>query len=190
MVPLQADAHREVLLLRFFVGRQHSPDARAVDGDRLFHEHVLARFDRRFEMDRAEAGRRGQDHDVDVGVEDTAKSVEPEKLAVGTDDDLLGPIPLQARQRAFHAVRENIRGRDEFHAPFFIRLKRVDDGARPAPAAADQADPQRIAPRHVVLAPRRGSQRRSGRGSGTPREKLPPIQRMHCACLHRQLLFT
>ena len=39
-------------------------DAGGVDGDRLLHEDVLAGLHRRFEVERAEAGRRGEDHQV------------------------------------------------------------------------------------------------------------------------------
>ena len=83
VMPLQADGDHQVLLLRLFVGGEHAADAGPVDGDRLLHEDVLAGFDGGFEVQRAEAGRRGQDHQVDAAVDRLLVGVEADELALG-----------------------------------------------------------------------------------------------------------
>ena len=85
---LQADADHEVLLLGLFVGGQDAADAGRVDGDRLLHEDVLAGFDGGFEVDRAEAGRRGEDHQVGAAVDRLLVGVEADELPLGGHVDL------------------------------------------------------------------------------------------------------
>ena len=98
MPALQADADGQVLLLGFFGRGQNHPHAGAVDGDRLFHEDVLAGLDGRLEMDRAEAGRRGQDHQVGTGVDRLLIGVEADELPLLGNVDLLGLVVLQLIQ--------------------------------------------------------------------------------------------
>ena len=74
--------------MAFFVGGQDVAHARRVDGDRLLHEDVLAGFDRRFEVHRAEAGRRGEDHQVGAAVDRLLVGVEADELP------LLGHVDL------------------------------------------------------------------------------------------------
>ena len=64
MAALQADADFEVLLLRFFGGGKNAADAGRIGGDRLFHEHMLAGVHGIFEVQRAIAGRAGDDDDI------------------------------------------------------------------------------------------------------------------------------
>ena len=66
VAPLRAGDDAELLLRRRFVGGEHRADAGRIDRHRLLGEDVLAGGDRGGEMHRAEAGRRRQDHEVDV----------------------------------------------------------------------------------------------------------------------------
>ena len=88
VAPLQADGDHEVLLLGLLVGGQNAADARRVDGDRLLHEDVLAGLDRRLEVHRPEAGRRGEDDQVDAAVDRLLVGVEADELPLLRHVDL------------------------------------------------------------------------------------------------------
>jgi hypothetical protein len=67
MMALEADADLQVLLHGLLGGGDDLSDAGSVDGDRLLHEDVLALADGFLEVDRAEAGRGGEDDDIGEG---------------------------------------------------------------------------------------------------------------------------
>ena len=70
-----------------FAGRHEAPHADRIGGDGLLGEHVLSGVNRRFEMHRPVAGRRGQHHDVDVGVDQFLVGVETDEMMVRIDLD-------------------------------------------------------------------------------------------------------
>ena len=82
---LRADADAEVLLLRLLVRREAGAHAGDVDGDRLLGEDVLAGVDGGREVERAEAGRRGEHHQVDVRREHLLVRVEAGEALVVLD---------------------------------------------------------------------------------------------------------
>ena len=90
----QAGDDRQVLLARLLAGRQHRTHARGVDGDRLLGEDVLAGLDRRPQVQRAEVRGRGQQHDVDAGVDHLLVGVEADEAALFRDIDFGGALGL------------------------------------------------------------------------------------------------
>jgi hypothetical protein len=64
---LRARYDREVLCIRFFGSRDDLPDSGGVNSNWLFHEDVLALFDRLFEVDWTEVGRRCENDNVNIG---------------------------------------------------------------------------------------------------------------------------
>ena len=164
VVPLQADADLEVLLLRGLGRLEHPPHARRVDGDRLLHEHVLALLDGVLEVLGPEARRRRVDDDVDAGVDDLPVRVEADVLVLGRHLEALAVLERsvlslfgEARVAVLQPVLERVGHGDELDRPG--SRERLRRGARAAAAAADQADPQRRVAaglRHVVLRVRRG----------------------------------
>jgi hypothetical protein len=89
VVALKAHADLEVISLGLLGRREHLADAGGVDGDGLLHEHVLAGLDGGLEVDRAEAGRGGEDDDVRARLEHALEAVEPGEDAILGDVDLL-----------------------------------------------------------------------------------------------------
>ena len=63
----------------FLADSEHRAHAGRVDGDRLLGEDVLAGLDGGLEVHRAEAGRRGEDHDVDVAGDHLLVGVEADE---------------------------------------------------------------------------------------------------------------
>ena len=90
--PLRAGDDREVLLLRLLDQREALADAGRVHGHRLLAEDVLPGLDRGLEVDRAEARRRGEDDEVDAGVEHLLVGVEPVEGRLRGDLDLVGEL--------------------------------------------------------------------------------------------------
>jgi hypothetical protein len=90
--------------------------------------------------------RRRQDHDVDVAVDHFFVGVEAEEAVLRIDAHailLVAELVLEPRETRFHPVLEHVaRGRQE-HLPV-LREQRVLRRARPAPAAADDADADRV----------------------------------------------
>ena len=70
---LRAGHHSELLLFRLLGRGQEAAHAHWIGGDGLLGKHVFARIDGGFEMLRPVAGRRGQHHDVDVGIDQFLK---------------------------------------------------------------------------------------------------------------------
>ena len=156
----------EVLLRRLFAGIEHAADARGVDGERLFHEHVAALRHGIFQVDRPKRGRRSQEHDsarTDC-IDRLLVGIEADELTVRRDIDLLGHwVAVQPRDTALHAVCEKIGGGDQFCGP--RGLQGLADRPVAAAAAAHQGNLDR-----VVLAgigPLRDSARQRGPGQGS-----------------------
>src|SRR5437773_7204608 len=64
MMALEADADFQILLLRCFSRGEDASHAGRVGGHGLFHEDVLALFDRFLEMNRTKTGRGRQNYDI------------------------------------------------------------------------------------------------------------------------------
>ena len=90
MAALGAGDDGEVLLFGLLGEAEHLADAGPVDGDGLLAEDVLAGPDRRFEVLRAEARRRGQDHQIDAGIDHLLIGVEADEGSIGRDLHLSG----------------------------------------------------------------------------------------------------
>ena len=171
MAALQADHDREFFLLRHFVCRHQHPISRRVDAARLFQERVLAGFDGRCVVDRPEVRRRGQQHQVDAGVDHLLVGVEADEPTLGRDVDLGRQVRVlrQVLQAELDAFREQIADRHEFHRS--RGQQRFAASARAAIAAADQADADHVAAggmRGAGDAQARGQ--RSGDGGRLPTE--------------------
>ena len=86
-----------VLLLGLAAGVDDRLHAGGVDGHGLLAEDVLAGLDGRLDVQRPEVRRRGQEHHVDVAVEDLLVGVEADEAVVGLHVDLGADL---ARRRA------------------------------------------------------------------------------------------
>ena len=108
--PHETGPHLEALFLRQVNRFEHSPHARRIDGKRLLHEDVDAFADGVFEVQRAEGGRRGQDHHVAgrEAVDGLLVGVESQEAAIGTRVELAGKLLLEQIVAAFEAVFEQI----------------------------------------------------------------------------------
>ena len=92
MPALRAGDDRQALLLGLLVGGQHLADAGAVHADRLLGEEVLAGLDRRLDVLRPEARRRGQDDVVDGSRCTCLVGVQADEAAVLGDVDLVAEL--------------------------------------------------------------------------------------------------
>ena len=99
---------------------------------------MLAGINRRLEVDRAEARRRGQQHDVHAAVNHLLVGVQAHEALLGRDFDLVRVRLLQALQALLQLVLERVahRGEDDVR----VGIERLAGGAGAAPAAADQPD--------------------------------------------------
>jgi hypothetical protein len=126
--------------------RDHLTHAGGVHRDGLLHEHMLARVDRRLEVDRPEAGRGGQDDQVDVFLGEqlvvAAKAGELALPDLNPPREVLGVVELP--KAVLDAVGEQIGQGDDAGAR--VGFQRVEGGAGAASAAADHADPHGIRP--------------------------------------------
>ena len=93
VAPAEAGDDGQVLLLGLFARLQHAAHARRIDGDRLLAEDVLAGVDRGLQVQRAEVGRRAEQHDVDVAFHDLLVAVEAGERRVVGDAELLAELP-------------------------------------------------------------------------------------------------
>ena len=135
-------------------GLHHGRRARDVDGDRLFHEEVLARVHDRGHVHRAEVRGRRVEHDVDARVEELLVAVEArEAFRLG---DVLAALLHQA-SGLFQAILEDVGERDDLEVG--PGVEEVGGGAAAAAAAADQSSseerPVRSAWRRAGLRSRR-----------------------------------
>jgi hypothetical protein len=100
---------RQVLRLGLLAGSQHGANSGGIHGDRLFGKDVFARLDARFQMGRPEVRRRGQQHDIHVGLDQLRVGVEPGKAMIGIHGDAVCHFGfLEDFQGVLHVVRERI----------------------------------------------------------------------------------
>src|SRR5262249_54526181 len=90
IAPAEPGHERQVLALCLLYGMETGAYAGSVHSDRLFAEYVFAGRDRCLEILRSEAGRRGEDDDVDVfQFEKALVRIPADELVVFADIDLL-----------------------------------------------------------------------------------------------------
>src|SRR5262249_10215841 len=155
LVPaLSAGDDRQPLGLGLFVGGQHLADAGPVDGDRLLGKELLARLDRRLDVEGPEPGRRGQHHQV-AAVDHLLVGVEADEGSVVGNVELLlanwsGPDALSA---ILEVILENVAHRVELDVVAGPRDLADVLGCSGAPAAAtDQSDLDGVAAGGVGIA--------------------------------------
>ena len=127
-------------------GFEHAPSPVAVDADGLLHEHVLAGLHGCVELERSEAGGRGEDHEV-AGVDHPLVAVEPVVPPVFGAVDLVLHL-VEGPHRAVDATLEGVGNCRELH----VRAghgERLHEGAAAAAAGADEAHLERLARRVV-----------------------------------------
>ncbi len=150
VMPLQSDLDRDSFFLRLLVRGQDSTYTWRVGRNRFFHEDMFACFDRRLELHRAEARRRRQNHEVDIGLQHLLVSVEPNE-AVVVDIHLLRMLALDRAISRLQVVLEDVGHRDQLDTTSGC-VERLDSGARSATTATDQADVDDVAAKSVCTA--------------------------------------
>ncbi len=144
VTPAEAGDQAQSPLGRLLAAGQDRADAGGVDGHGLFAEDVLAGLHSGLEVLRAEVRRRGEDHHVHVALEHLLVGVEPGELPLLGHVDAVAEGPLQRAVAPGHALGEEVGHRHELGVR--VGGHGVAGGPRPAPAAANQADPQHVAP--------------------------------------------
>ncbi len=131
----------------------------------LLHEDVLAGGYRGGVMLGAEAGRRGQQDEIDAALDGLLISVQAHEDPVGGNIDLFGKFPLQIIQATFGPIFEGVgQGHHlDLLAQDLLRGQAVRRRAGAAPAAADQGNLQNVASCRVGAA---GDAQGGGRGAG------------------------
>src|SRR5690606_5270863 len=143
IAPAQTTNDAEVLFLRLGGGFQHAADARRVDGDRLFAEDVLAAFNRRLEVGRAEVGRAAQQHHIGIGGNRLLIGVEADEALVVGDGELLAELFTEIALRAFDGIGESIGQNGQANIRFGVH--RVDRSAATTATATHQSDLKNVA---------------------------------------------
>ena len=141
IAPAEAGDDRQVLLPGERAGVDDGADAGAVGGDGLFDEAMLAGLDGGLEVQRAEAGRGGEQDDVNA-LDDLLVGVEPGKAVVVGDVEARAPLAAQVGAAGFEVVGEHVAEGDEPHV--LAGVHRVDRRARAPAAAAHEADFDRV----------------------------------------------
>ena len=115
-------------------------DAGGVGGHGFFGEDVFAGLNGVFDVGRAEAGRGGEQHDIDAGVDELLVGIKADETAVGRDVDLIwrGSGFLDTGEAALEAVWERVGHGDEDGA--LVGGECLGGGAGSAAAAADEAN--------------------------------------------------
>lgn len=184
--PLQTDLYDQVFFASQFVGFQNPANARAVDGNRFFHEDVLAGRDSLFKLQGPKPGWRRQNHQINVGVQQTFKGVESSKLLTVRDLNLVAMFDLVAFVRSIQAIFKQIRHGHEIHRTA-RRVHRLIGGLRTPASAADQADLYGVGTGDMS----RPGQRKPGSDGRADRnrrraclQKRPPILRFPFSSVH------
>src|SRR5512135_1066760 len=169
VLALGAGDDGQVLRLGLLVRLEDLADPGAVRADRLLGEDVLAGLDRGGDVQRPEAGRGGQDHQVHAGVNHFLEGVEADEAAVGGDVELVAEVAvLEVVLGGVEPVLEQVAHGVELHVR--ARVDRIFGRGGAASATADQADLDGVAAGRVHVRPgaqagrRRGPDRRDRRG--------------------------
>ncbi len=101
-------------------------------------EDVLAGIDGGFEEDGMEVAGGGDEHDIDVALEDLLVGVEAEEAVIVVDGDLIALDVFDAVAAAFDFVFEEVGHGDELDV--VAGIQGVDGGAGATAATADEAD--------------------------------------------------
>lgn len=115
------------------------------------------------EVKRTEAGRRGENDQVDVAADHLTVRVEADELVVIVDSDMrvldLPRLPLDVLQGVFELIGEGITHRNQLDVPG--RAQSLSGRSGSPAAATDQADANRI------IAVRKGPAANAGEDAGT-----------------------
>src|SRR6185312_9260754 len=141
----EAGTNAEVPFLGEAGGGDNRTGSRGIDGDRLLAEDVFAGLDGGPEVNRPEAGRRAQQHDIDAAAEQLLVAVEAVEAAFRRHIDLGCDVldVLQFGKASFEAIHEGVAHGDEFDVG--VGAEGLLGGAGAAAAAADQADAEQVA---------------------------------------------
>ena len=104
----------------------------------FFGEDVLARFDGGGDVHRPEAGRRREDHQVDIGGEHFLVGVEADEAHVILDLELVAERSLERILGTIETILEQVAHGDEFDV--VVMEQAVARGAGASSAAADERD--------------------------------------------------
>jgi hypothetical protein len=162
---LRAGDDRDAGLLRFFHEREALADARGIDRHRLLAEDVLLRLHRGFEVQRAEARRGGEDHEIDAGGLHLLVRVEAVEHGFrrGLDASAVLLVLLPVVEAVLRLPFEHVAERDDLDG--LVRVEDVANRAVAAPAAPDHADLDGVPARGVDAGRERGGgHARGGRG--------------------------
>ncbi len=168
---VQPDRDEQALFLCLLVGGDHLSDAGRVHGDGFFHEDVLVGLDCRFEVQRAEARRCGQQDHIDIGVDDLGVCVHAYESSFGRHVRAVGVLAGDGLVASLETVLEGVGHGDESGA--FGGIKRLDGGPGAAPATADQTYFDRPRTGRVGLGLNAGGQGRQGCRRRRILEELP-----------------
>jgi hypothetical protein len=173
------EAHDDVepLLLGLLGGAPDRPAAHRVRGDRLLGEHVETAADGLGEVQGPEAGRRGQDHVVELEAHQLLVGLGPDEGGVlGDFDPLLErfvlqvPMPAKSVEALHDAVRGDLGHPDDLGRG--IRSEGVGAGAGTATAGAHDADLEHRLP-GLTRAYEGKARREGGRGHGSRGDEVP-----------------
>ena len=145
VVPLETNADLQIFFLCGFDGRENFADSGCVDGNRFFHEDVLAGGNSRFEVDRSEAGRSRQNDQINIAGNHFFVGVKPSKFVIVVDLNLVAELRLQKRVLTLKVIGERVSHCDELDGTGrFIRVASCAEclarRACASAAAPDDAD--------------------------------------------------
>ena len=147
VAPAKARADGEVLLLGLGHAFHDGADARRVGGHRLLHEHVLAGGDGGFHVQRAEAGRRCENHHVAAAVEDGLVGVEPDELVLVLDLHAGAEVGVALHVAELGIDLLGVDVGDGVNGGVLVAAQGIHRRLAAATAAADQADANLVAGR-------------------------------------------
>ncbi len=168
VAPAEPGDERLALGLLGLVRLDHRADARAVGRRRLLAEDVLVGIDRRLEVRRTEPRRRGEQHDVDVAVDDLLERIEAVDLVV----DLDLAAELLAAGEARHGLAHDglIDVADGRQDGVLVGAERLCGGPAATAARTDETDLEGIGDRLTRDDARESGGNDAGDGSGLLQE--------------------
>jgi hypothetical protein len=144
MMPLEADADFQVLLLGLLIGGEDRAHAGCIDGERFFHEDIFPLPHGLGEMVGMKS-LRARDEDEIGERDDVLISVESDELVGHRDVDLVGMLRLEDLQALVHPITVDVGHGHEFLALADVEV--LADRAGPAAAATDHGDLDFVAAR-------------------------------------------